>query len=99
MNAPHAGLLLALFSAARIVTALAMPAMARRTGNTRIAPTPAAAPAYSGTAFFVGYLLAAVGPAAAGALRDATGGFTAVFASLEVLGLATLAAALSQSSA
>ncbi len=46
-------------------------------------------------AFFVGYLLAAVGPVAAGALRDATGGFhPPVFATLVVLGFATLAAAL-----
>lgn len=145
MSAPHAGLLLALFSATQVVTALAMPVLAHRAGNTRpwivasvgvtilglalvaivpdvwpaapwlwaavlglgmggnlslaltevtrAAPTPAAAPAYSGMAFFVGYLLAAVGPVAAGALRDATGGFTAVFATLVVLGFATLTAA------
>jgi CP family cyanate transporter-like MFS transporter len=43
-------------------------------------------------AFFVGYLLAAVGPVAAGALRDLTGGFTVVFATLTVLGVLTLAA-------
>jgi CP family cyanate transporter-like MFS transporter len=43
-------------------------------------------------AFLVGYLLAAAGPVAAGALRDATGGFTAVFAALAVLGLGTLVA-------
>ena len=146
MSAPHAGLLLALFSATQVVTALAMPVLGHRGGNprpwiamsvgltilglalvaavpnivpaapwlwacvlglgmggnlslaltevTRAAPTPAAVPAYSGMAFFVGYLLAAAGPVAAGALRDATGGFTAVFATLAVLGLGTLAAAL-----
>ena len=60
----------------------------------RLAPTPAAAPAYSGMAFFVGYLLAALGPVAAGALRDATGGFTAVFATLAVLGVITLVVGL-----
>ena len=58
---------------------------------TRLAPTPAAAAAYTGMAFFVGYLLAALGPVAAGALRDATGGFTAVYATLAGLGLFTLA--------
>ena len=46
-------------------------------------------------AFFVGYQVAAVGPVAAGALRDATGGFTAVFATLAVLGLGTLVLGLS----
>jgi CP family cyanate transporter-like MFS transporter len=61
---------------------------------TQAAPTPAAASTYSGMAFFVGYLLAAVGPVAAGALRDASGGFTAVYATLAVLGLFTLAAGL-----
>jgi CP family cyanate transporter-like MFS transporter len=141
-----AGLLLALFSATQIVTALAMPALAHRTGDirpwiavsvglttvalalvaavpyaaaampwvwagllglgmggnlslalvvlTRMAPSPAAAAAYTGMAFFVGYLLAALGPVAAGALRDATGGFTAVYATLAVLGVITLAVGL-----
>lgn len=65
---------------------------------TQNAPTPAAASAYSGMAFFVGYLLAAIGPVAAGALRDATGGFTAVFATLAVLGLATLGVGLAAGS-
>jgi CP family cyanate transporter-like MFS transporter len=41
-------------------------------------------------AFFVGYLLAATGPVAAGALRDATGGFVAVYVALAGLGVATL---------
>lgn len=146
MSARQAGLLLAVFSATQVVTALAMPVLAHRAGNvrpwiavsvglttaglalvalvpavspvapwawaallglgmggnlslaltvvTQSAPTPAAASAYSGMAFFVGYLLAAVGPVAAGALRDATGGFTAVFATLAVLGVVTLALGL-----
>ncbi len=58
---------------------------------TQNAPTPEAAPAYTGMAFFVGYLMAAVGPVAAGAVRDATGGYRAVFAALAVLGVLTLA--------
>ena len=122
VSAHGAGLLLALFSATQIVTALAMPALAHRSGDirpwialsvglttvalalvaavpyaapaapwlwaavlglgmggnlslalvvlTRMAPSPAAAAAYTGMAFFVGYLLAALGPVAAGALRD-----------------------------
>jgi CP family cyanate transporter-like MFS transporter len=41
-------------------------------------------------AFFVGYLLAAVGPVAAGALRDLTGSYTPIFATLTVLGVLTL---------
>jgi CP family cyanate transporter-like MFS transporter len=65
---------------------------------TQAAPSPAAASAYSGMAFFVGYLLAAVGPVAAGALRDATGGFTAVFGALAVLGLLTLVVGLAAGS-
>jgi CP family cyanate transporter-like MFS transporter len=144
-SASFGGLLLAVFSAAQVVTALAMPTLAHRGalrpwiaisvgvtalglllvavapqafpaapwlwatliglgmgGNlalafvvlTEIAPTPQAAPAYTGMAFFVGYLLAAVGPVAAGALRDATGSFTPVFATLFVLALATLTTAL-----
>jgi CP family cyanate transporter-like MFS transporter len=146
LSAHEAGLLLALFSATQIVTALAMPALAHRSGDirpwiavsvglttvglalvaavpdvtpaapwlwaallglgmggnlslalvvlTRLAPSPSAATAYTGMAFFVGYLLAAVGPIAAGALRDATGGFTAVYATLAVLGVITLAVGL-----
>lgn len=57
---------------------------------TQIAPTPRAATAYTGMAFLVGYLLAAVGPVAAGALRDATGGLPAVFGVLAGLGVVTL---------
>ena len=146
LTAHEAGLLLALFSATQIITALAMPALAHRGGDirpwigisvglttlalalvaavpfvhpaapwlwaallglgmggnlslalvvlTRLAPTQADAAAYTGMAFFVGYLLAAVGPVAAGALRDATGGFTAVYTTLAALGVVTLAVAL-----
>jgi CP family cyanate transporter-like MFS transporter len=57
---------------------------------TEAAPTPQAASAYTGMAFFGGYLLAAAGPVAAGALRDATGSFRPVFATLAVLGVVTL---------
>lgn len=139
MSARRAGLLLGVFTATQIITALAMPALAHRTngarpwiavslglttagllliglaptaapwawaallglgmgGNlalalivvTEIAPSPRAASAYAGMAFFVGYLLAATGPVAAGALRDATGGFVAVYVALAGLGVATL---------
>lgn len=135
-----AGLLLAVFSAAQIVTALAMPLLAHRSrspvgwiaasvgvttlglllialvplaspwgwaavvglgmgGNlalaltviTEAAPDPPSATAYAGMAFLVGYLLAALGPVAAGALRQATGGLTAVFLVLAALGLLTIA--------
>jgi CP family cyanate transporter-like MFS transporter len=143
-TAAFGGLLLAVFSATQLVTALAMPSLAHRTASARPwiafsvgittlglalvafapslfgaapwiwasllglgmggnlalallvltenAPTPQDAPAFTGMAFFVGYLLAAVGPVAAGALRDLTGGFTVVFATLTVLGALTLAA-------
>jgi MFS transporter, CP family, cyanate transporter len=143
MSARNAGLLLGVFSAAQIVTALAMPALAQRTGSARpwvavatgltilglvlvavapltapwgwaallglgmggnlslaltvlthLAPTPEGAAAYAGMAFFVGYLLAAAGPVAAGALHDATGGFTVVFLALAGLGIVTLAVGL-----
>ena len=57
---------------------------------TENAPTPEAAPAFTGMAFFVGYLMASVGPVAAGALRDATGGYATVFAVLAVFGVLTL---------
>ena len=142
LSASTAGLLLAVFSAAQLVTALVMPTLAHRGGSARPwialsvglttfgllmiavapmpfpaapwlwatitglgmggnlalaflvlterAPTPAAAPAFTGMAFFVGYLLAAVGPVAAGALRDVTGSYTPVFATLTVLGVLTL---------
>jgi MFS transporter, CP family, cyanate transporter len=133
------GLLLAVFSAAQMVTALAMPSLAHRGrsvsgwiaasvglttiglllvgvvplgspwvwvsviglgmgGNlalallviTNAAPDPRAATAYTGMAFLVGYLLAAVGPVAAGALRDQTGNLTSVFVALTGLGVITL---------
>ncbi len=144
-SASYAGLLLAVFSATQVITALAMPALAHRSGDvrpwiaisvgvtafglamvafapeailgsaapwawasllglgmggnlalallvlTQNAPTPQAASAFTGMAFFVGYLMAAVGPVAAGALRDVTGSYKPVFATLAVLGLATLA--------
>jgi CP family cyanate transporter-like MFS transporter len=61
---------------------------------TENAPSPQAAPAFTGMAFFVGYLMAAVGPVAFGALRDATGTFTPVFATLTVLAVLTLLVAL-----
>ena len=56
----------------------------------QIAPTPEAAPAYSGMAFFVGYLLAALGPLAAGALRDLTGGYEVPFLAVAGVGVVTL---------
>jgi CP family cyanate transporter-like MFS transporter len=56
----------------------------------QLAPTPAAAPAYSGMAFFVGYLLAALGPLAAGALRDLTGGYEVPFLAVAGIGVVTL---------
>jgi CP family cyanate transporter-like MFS transporter len=55
-----------------------------------LAPTPEAAPAYSGMAFFVGYLLAALGPLAAGALRDLTGGYEVPFLAVAGVGVVTL---------
>jgi CP family cyanate transporter-like MFS transporter len=139
-----AGLLLAVFSAAQMVTALAMPTLAHRGrtvagwiaasvglttlglllvgavplgapwlwvsviglgmgGNlalallviTNAAPDPRSAAAYTGMAFLVGYLLAAFGPVAAGALRDLTGNLTSVFLTLAGLGVVTLLLGLS----
>jgi len=55
------------------------------------ATTPGEAAALSGMAFFVGYLMAALGPVAAGALRDATGGYEVPFLTLAVLSVVTLA--------
>ncbi len=138
-SAGRAGLLLAVFSAAQLVTALALPALAHRyawpavwitasvglttaglfligaapaaapwvwvtvvgpgmggnlalalTAITQAAPSPREATAYTGMAFLVGYLLAAVGPTAAGALRDATGSLTPVFLTLAGLGVVTI---------
>ncbi len=149
-SASYAGLLLAVFGATQVITALAMPALAHRSGDVRPwiglsvgattvglalvafvpdgfgaqnvfnaaapwtwasllglgmggnlalallvltenAPTTEAAPAFTGMAFFVGYLMASVGPVAAGALRDATGSYATVFAALAVFGVFTLA--------
>jgi CP family cyanate transporter-like MFS transporter len=149
-SASYAGLLLAVFSAAQVITALAMPALAHWRGDIRLwiafsvgvttvglalvawapqgftgahilgaaspwawaillglgmggnlalallvltenAPSPEAVPAYTGMAFFFGYLMASAGPVAAGAVRDATSSYTAVFAGLAVLGVLTVA--------
>jgi MFS transporter, CP family, cyanate transporter len=59
------------------------------------AADPAASRRLSGMAFLVGYLLAAAGPAAVGVLYDATGGFTAAFLALTVIGAVTLALGVS----
>ncbi|MEV4536132.1 MFS transporter [Asanoa sp. NPDC049518] len=56
----------------------------------QIAPTPADTPRASGMAFFVGYLLASLGPVAVGFLHDVTGGFRVPYLMLVPLGLATL---------
>jgi CP family cyanate transporter-like MFS transporter len=53
------------------------------------APTPDDVAGYTGMAFLVGYLLAAVGPVAAGALLNVSG-FTTVFVVLAGVGLATV---------
>jgi CP family cyanate transporter-like MFS transporter len=138
-RADTAGLLLAVFTAAQMVTALAMPSLAQRSsgpsgwiaasvgltalglllvavaplaapwvwvsmvglgmgGNlalaltviTHAAPDASAATAYTGMAFLVGYLLAALGPVVTGWLRDATGSLTLVFFSLAGLGVVTI---------
>ena len=140
VDATTAGLLLAVFSATQLVSALGLPLLAHRGGRlgpwiavsvglcvaglvlvalvplvspwlwatilglgmggqfalaltlvAQIAPTPAAAPSYSGLAFLVGYLLAALGPVAAGGLRDLSGGYRAPFLVLAGVGLAVLA--------
>jgi CP family cyanate transporter-like MFS transporter len=59
------------------------------------AADPAASQRLSGMAFLVGYLLAAAGPAAVGVLHDVTGGFTAAFLALTVIGVVTLALGVS----
>jgi CP family cyanate transporter-like MFS transporter len=146
--AAEAGLLLGLFSAAQLVSALTLPALAHRLGRLRgliaasvatstvmlaaIALVPAAAPypwtvllglgvggqfalaltvlgslgrgpaesaAVSGMAFFIGYLLAALGPVAAGALRDLTGGYRVPFLALAGVGVVTLLAGVAAGSA
>ena len=55
------------------------------------AATPAASSRLAGMAFLFSYGLASLGPAAMGALRDATGGFGAVWMSLTLLMFAQLA--------
>lgn len=57
------------------------------------AATPAASARLAGMAFLFSYTLASLGPATMGALRDASGGFEAVWLSLTVLMLAQLALA------
>jgi CP family cyanate transporter-like MFS transporter len=143
MPPAEAGLLLGLFSAAQLVSALALPVLAHRLGRIRlliagsvatstamlavIALVPTAAPypwtlllglgvggqfalaltvlgslgtgpaesaAVSGMAFFVGYLFAALGPVAAGALRDLTGGYRVPFLALAGVGVITLLAGI-----
>jgi CP family cyanate transporter-like MFS transporter len=140
VDATTAGLILAVFSATQLVSALGLPLLAHRGGRlgpwialsvglciaglalvavvplgspwlwatilglgmggqfalaltlvAQIAPTPAAAPSYSGLAFLVGYVLAAVGPVAAGALRDLSGGYRAPFLALAGVGVVVLA--------
>ncbi|MEV0715322.1 MFS transporter [Asanoa sp. NPDC050611] len=56
----------------------------------QIAPTPGDTPKASGMAFFVGYLLAAVGPVAVGFLHDLTGGFRVPYLALVGFGVVTL---------
>jgi CP family cyanate transporter-like MFS transporter len=60
----------------------------------QIAPTPAATPKASGMAFFVGYLLASIGPVAVGFLHDRTGGFRTPYLVLAAFGLPVLVAGL-----
>ena len=55
------------------------------------APSPAASARLSALVFLVAYTTASLGPLVFGALRDATGGFTAPYALLAVLVLAQLA--------
>ena len=54
------------------------------------APDPAASARLSALAFLVSYVLSAFGPLVSGALRDATGGFTAMLVMLLVAGAAQL---------
>ena len=58
------------------------------------AVTPAASARLAGMAFFFSYSLASAGPATMGAVRDATGGFTAVWMVLTVLMVAQIAVSL-----
>jgi MFS transporter, CP family, cyanate transporter len=140
-SAATAGALLAVFSAAQLVSALLLPVLAHRRGGLAapvagcvatsaaalvaiglvpttaawlwavllglgvggqfalaltllgsLGRTPADAGAVSGMAFFVGYLLAASGPVAAGALHDATGDYRAPFVALAAVGVVALVA-------
>jgi CP family cyanate transporter-like MFS transporter len=54
------------------------------------APDPAASARLTALAFLVSYLVAALGPVVCGALRDATGGYTASLVVLLVLGVSQL---------
>ena len=56
----------------------------------QVAPTPADTPRASGMAFFVGYLLASLGPVAVGFLHDLTGSFRLPYLALVPIGLLTL---------
>jgi len=56
---------------------------------TQLAPSPREASAYTGMAFLVGYLMAAVGPVALGVLTDAVGGYRVPFLALALFGVAT----------
>jgi CP family cyanate transporter-like MFS transporter len=138
-SAAEAGLLLGLFSATQLVSALGLPLLAHHFGDPRpwiaaslattgvalaliayvpssvpwlwasllglgmggqfalaltvlstLGATPRESAAATGMALFVGYLLAAAGPVLAGALRDATGGYTVPFAALAVFSLPVL---------
>jgi MFS transporter, CP family, cyanate transporter len=55
--------------------------------------TPSGSGRLAGMAFFVSYTIASLGPTTMGALRDATGGFSAVWMSLALLMLVQLALA------
>jgi MFS transporter, CP family, cyanate transporter len=58
------------------------------------AATPSASARLAGMAFFVSYSLASLGPATMGAIRDATGGFRAVWLTLTLLMFGQIAMAL-----
>ncbi len=55
------------------------------------AATPAASARLAGMAFFFSYTMASLGPAVMGAVRDATGGFEAVWMALALLMVAQIA--------
>jgi CP family cyanate transporter-like MFS transporter len=57
---------------------------------TQVAPSAAAAPAYSGMAFLFGYSVAAIGPVLLGFLAEASGGYRVPFLTLTVLGVVAL---------